>query len=104
MMRSGESASALQENFYNTWVRRRTAEIKDLRIREIMWKMTSNKRCKILDVGCGDGSLLEPFSKHQDCYGVDISEVQLEKAHDKNVKTFRVNLETEKQQVTYNIQ
>lgn len=58
--------------------------------------MTSNKKCKILDVGCGDGSLLEPFSKHQDCYGVDISEAQLKKAHDKNIKTSPVNLETEK--------
>ena len=95
-MKREKSVSDLQENVYNTWVRQRAAEVKDLRIREILGKKIGEKKCKILDVGCGDGSLLEPFSKNQDCYGVDISEAQLKKAHDKNIKTFRVNLETEK--------
>ena len=94
-MESGEAFSAHQEGIYNTWIRQRGLEVKDFRIREMIWKMTSNKKCKILDVGCGDGSLLEPFSKHQDCYGVDISEAQLKIAHEKNMKTFRVDLEVD---------
>lgn len=94
-MESSKSASDFQENIYRTGERRETVELKDLRVREIVWEMTHNKNCKILDVGCGDGSLLGPFSESQDCYGVDISEAQLEKAQRKKIKAFRVNLETE---------
>jgi len=95
LMKDRESTSTLQENIYKT-LDKHELELKDLKVRKIITKITRDKRCSVLDVGCGDGSLLEPFSKHQDCYGVDISEAQLERAQDKNIKTFRIDLETEK--------
>jgi len=94
-LETGEAFSAYQENIYNTWIRQKGLEVRDFRIREMIGKMISNKKCKILDVGCGDGSILEPFCKHQDCYGVDISEAQLKRARERNIKTFRVDLEVE---------
>ena len=89
-------SSTFQENIYDTEVPRRTVELKDLRVREIVKELIRNNRCKVLDVGCGDGSLLEPFCKSQECYGVDVSEVQLKKAQMKGIRTCRIDLESER--------
>jgi len=89
-------SSTFQENVYDTEVPRRTVELKDLRVREIVKELIRNNRCKVLDAGCGDGSLLEPFCKSQECYGVDVSEAQLKKAQTKGIKTFRLDLERER--------
>ena len=89
-------SSTFQENVYDTEVSRRTVELKDLRVREIVKELIRNNRCKVLDVGCGDGILLEPFCKSQECYGVDVSEAQLKKAQTRGIKTFRLDLERER--------
>ena len=89
-------SSTFQENVYDTEVPRRTVELKDLRVREIVKELIRNNRCKVLDAGCGDGSLLEPLCKSQECYGVDVSEAQLKKAQTKGIKTFRLDLESER--------
>jgi ubiquinone/menaquinone biosynthesis C-methylase UbiE len=85
----------LQENIYNTQAPEKD-EFKDLKVRGIIRELSAARTCKILDVGCGDGSLLEPFHRHHECYGVDISEAQLKKARAKGIKAFRVNIEAEK--------
>jgi len=53
-------------------------------------------KCKILDVGCGDGHLLEKFAGTHDCYGVDISETLLTIAIKRGIKTHHIDLEKEK--------
>lgn len=50
---------------------------------------------KILDVGCGDGEIIQPFVENNDCYGVDISETMLKQASSKGIKTYLVDLEKE---------
>lgn len=85
-----------QENIYGKGVPGRTVEVKDLRVREIAKVLLGDSRCKVLDVGCGDGSLLEPFCESQQCYGVDISEPQLKKARTKGIRTWRIDLESER--------
>jgi methionine biosynthesis protein MetW len=87
-------SSTFQENIYNTEAPLKIVEVKDLRVREIMRKLLGKNRCKVLDVGCGDGSLLEPFCRSQECYGVDVSEAQLKKAQKKGIRTYRVDLES----------
>jgi methionine biosynthesis protein MetW len=89
-------SSTFQENVYNAETSQRTDELKDLKIREILKELLRGNRCKILDVGCGDGSLLGPFCKYQECYGVDVSEAQLKKARLKGIRTFRIDLENER--------
>jgi methionine biosynthesis protein MetW len=87
-------SSTFQENIYNTEAPQKIVEVKDLRVREIMRKLLEKNRCKVLDVGCGDGSLLEPFCRSQECYGVDVSEAQLKKAQKKGIRIYRVDLES----------
>lgn len=50
------------------------------------------KELKILDLGCGDGSLLERISIHRK-FGVDISEEQLAIARAKGIESFLVNID-----------
>jgi SAM-dependent methyltransferase len=87
--------SAFQESIYDTEAPPGTVELKDVRVREIARELIGRKRCKILDVGCGDGSLLEPLCESQECYGVDVSEAQLKKAQMRGIVTRRTDLETE---------
>ena len=50
--------------------------------------------CKILDIGCGNGSLLNELSKnYKNCelHGIDISEKQLLYSHD--IKTYCIDIE-----------
>ncbi len=89
------SSSTFQETVYDTDALQKTIEVKDLRLREFMRKSLGEKRCKVLDVGCGDGSLLAPFCKSQECYGVDVSETPLKHAEMKGIRTHRTNLESE---------
>jgi len=51
------------------------------------------KGLKILDVGCFNGSFLEPLVNDNECYGVDISEEGLDIAKKKGIKVFKVDLE-----------
>lgn len=44
-----------------------------------------DRHIKILDIGCGDGSLLQQMSRCGDLYGVDIAEAQIEIAKQKGV-------------------
>lgn len=88
------SSSTLQEEIY-THTPEKTDELKDLKVRETINVLLTAGRSKILDLGCGDGSLLEPYCKLHECYGVDISEEQLKLAEAKGLETFRVNLEVE---------
>jgi methionine biosynthesis protein MetW len=93
-MKSSDSASTFQKNIYDSDVSRRRVELKDLRVREILKEFMRGNRCKVLDIGCGDGSLLEPFCKCHECYVVDVSEVQLKKAQVKGIRTYRTDLES----------
>jgi methionine biosynthesis protein MetW len=94
-MEQNKSASDLQGSIYDAAGCREISEIKDLRIKEIVRRITQGKRCRILDVGCGDGSLIAIFCLAHDCYGIDVSEAQLKKAHEKNIKTYRLDMENE---------
>jgi methionine biosynthesis protein MetW len=94
-MKGNDTASHFQENIYDTEVPQKIVELKDLRVREIVKKLIRNNRFKVLDIGCGDGSLLEPFCESQECYGVDVSEAQLKKAQKKGIRTYRTDLESE---------
>ncbi|MEM3829693.1 MAG: class I SAM-dependent methyltransferase, partial [Conexivisphaerales archaeon] len=89
------SSSVLQRNIYDKHAYEEADELKDLKVREIVKKLGGDK-CKILDVGCGDGSLLKPFCKDYECYGVDISEAKLKLARSRGIRTFCVNLEVDK--------
>jgi methionine biosynthesis protein MetW len=95
-MKGNNIASDFQENIYDTEVPQKKVELKDLRVRELVKKLIGNNRFKVLDIGCGDGSLLEPFCDSQECYGVDVSEVQLKKAQKKGIRTYRTDLEGER--------
>lgn len=96
IMESKKSVSHVQKETYDTHAFSGTVRIKDLKVRKIVQQMIGKQRCKILDVGCGDGNLLQPFCEFHDCYGVDISEAQLKKARAKKLKAFRINIETKK--------
>jgi len=89
-------ASVLQENIYKTDAPRQHADLKERKTRGIISEITKRKHCRILDVGYGDGSFLQPFSDMHECYGIDLSTPQLEKAEEKNIRAFRVDLETGK--------
>jgi methionine biosynthesis protein MetW len=86
--------STFQESIYDV-APPGTVELKDARVREIVRELTRKNRCKILDVGCGDGSLLEPLCESQECYGVDVSEAQLKRAQMRGIVTRRTDIETE---------
>jgi methionine biosynthesis protein MetW len=88
-----DSSSSFQEHIYNAETLQKNIELKDLKVRQIMKQLLVGDNCRVLDVGCGDGALLSPFCRFHDCYGVDVSEVQLKKAKMKGLKTFRVDLE-----------
>jgi methionine biosynthesis protein MetW len=92
-MEDDEKASTFQENIYDKEAPAKTVELKDLKLQKIIRELTRTSRCKILDIGCGEGSLLEPFSKSQECYGVDISKAQLKKARAKGIVAYRTDLE-----------
>jgi methionine biosynthesis protein MetW len=88
-------SSPFQETVYDTEVPQKTVEVKDLKVREIMKKLLGGNKCKVLDVGCGDGSLLGPFCSFQECYGVDVSEAQLKQAEMRGIRTYHTDLESE---------
>ncbi len=88
-----DSSSTFQETVYDNEAPQKTLEVKDLRLRVFIREFLGGNKLKILDVGCGEGSLLEPFCKSQDCYGVDVSEGQLKQAAAKGIRTYRADLE-----------
>jgi len=54
---------------------------------------------RILDIGCGDGKVAEQLKKlglSQGIYGVDMDEKLLNKAKEKGIEVYRVDLENEK--------
>ena len=56
------------------------------------------KDAKILELGCGDGSLVVEVANAlgiRDVYGVDIDEVALKKAEDRGVKVFKADLNSD---------
>jgi len=56
------------------------------------------KDAKIVELGCGDGSLVVEVANAlgiRDVYGVDIDEVALKKAEDRGVKVFKVDLNSD---------
>jgi len=93
-MKDKDSSSNFQESIYDTEAPQKIAEIKDLKVREIMTTLLGSNKFKVLDIGCGDGSLLEPFCSSQECYGIDVSENQLTQAKARGIKTYRVDLES----------
>ncbi len=89
-------SSGFQESVYNADGYHPGAELKEVRIREIIQGIVQSKRSRILDVGCGEGITLQSFCSAHDCYGIDVSEVQLAKARDKGIKTWRLDMERER--------
>lgn len=67
--------------------------VKDRKLVEQISHLVQKSKCKILDVGCGDGHLLEKFAEVHDCYGVDISKALLTIARKRGIRTYCVNLE-----------
>lgn len=62
----------------------------------ILSRISKGKSLKILDIGCGDGSLLkEVINKGHDLYGVDISEEQLKIAEKNGIKTQKLNVDSD---------
>ncbi len=87
------SCSNFQENVYNTDTFEKAYEVKDVILAKIIKKLSHRKKLKLLDIGCGDGGLIGQFDGLCDCYGVDVSEVQLRKAELRGIRTCQVDLE-----------
>ena len=49
---------------------------------------------KILDIGCGDGSLIAPFCEYNDCYGVDIIDHLIQLSSKKGINAYTIDLDT----------
>ncbi|MGI6390582.1 MAG: class I SAM-dependent methyltransferase [Kiritimatiellia bacterium] len=62
--------------------------------RFIISTVQANKGHRVLDIGCGDGSLLEQI-KGKSLHGIDISKEQLAKAVQKGITVHQVNLDSE---------
>lgn len=56
--------------------------------------LKKGEKLKILDVGCGDGRLLNKI-KNQELFGVDVNLKELEKAEQRGVVTSRLNIDIE---------
>jgi len=65
----------------------------ELRVRRLQNLLGDVQGKKILDIGCSDGQILEPYIRIGDCYGVDISKSSLRKATSKGISTCLVDLE-----------
>lgn len=48
---------------------------------------------KILELGCGNGLLLEPLCSENECHGIDISDQALRKASERGYLTHKIDLE-----------
>lgn len=61
----------------------------DVFVNEIKNIILSNKSARVLDVGCGEGGIIEYLSKFSEAsfYGIDVAEAGLKMAKDKNIKT-----------------
>jgi len=64
--------------------------------RPILLKKLNIKNKSILDIACGDGSILKDLAKHNKVYGVDISDSLLKKARRNGIKTALHNLDEKK--------
>jgi len=63
----------------------------------IIRNLVGNPRNKrILDCGCGNGSVIHPFVNKNHCYGVDIAENLLKEAASKGIEVYSVNLEEDR--------
>jgi 2-polyprenyl-3-methyl-5-hydroxy-6-metoxy-1,4-benzoquinol methylase len=72
---SGKLEQSVQKQHFNQQVRYFTREFKNL--------LPSNKNVKILDIGCGTGSLIKSLNEsgYNNTVGVDLSEEQVKMAH-----------------------
>lgn len=67
------------------------------RLKKVLSFLKKYHFSRILDIGCGDGSFSVKLSEFADeVYGVDIAEEAVERARDKNIKVYKVDIDTEK--------
>ncbi len=86
---------AYQKSVYNQNIEK-IDEIREKTLVALISSLINKQNLRILDVGCGEGQVSSSFAENNKCYGVDISEVSLDAAKKKNIKTYCVNLENEK--------
>lgn len=87
--------AALQKEIYDEF-KESTGEVKDFKIRKLLthFSEVKRRRLRILDVGCGDGHLLWSFTESHECVGIDISEKPLERARNRGIETYAIDLES----------
>jgi SAM-dependent methyltransferase len=59
-------------------------------------KISSRRKNRILDIGCGDGSFIVKFKKYGETYGVDVSEKAIKIAKEASVDAYKVDISFEK--------
>ncbi len=91
MERTSSLQKAIYDNFDDS-----SGDQKDTVVNRLLLKLLQNKRSlKILDVGCGDGHVLAPFTRGNEVHGLDVSDRLLQKAETLGVKTHLADLEVD---------
>lgn len=62
-------------------------------MRKIIAEICANGKTRILDVGCGDGTIIAPFIKGNECYGVDIGKTVIQRAKKRGINGYVVNID-----------
>lgn len=92
-------SSKLQEEIYDSLMHEEDVEpIKTSRLAALIEEIVGIGGKRILELGCGEGSLLEPFCANNECHGVDISSKQLKRAEVKGYRIYKQDLEMERLQ------
>ncbi|GAH57894.1 unnamed protein product [marine sediment metagenome] len=91
-----EKITELQKYLYEGIIQRKFDKDKELRIKKTRDFIKGLVNKKILDLGGGNGNILEPLIHTNECYVGDISETLLKEAALKGIKTYLVNIEKEK--------
>lgn len=87
----------VQKKVYERWKgyafdpMREEINIRDQKVRDLITVEGSQK--DILDVGCADGIILEPFIKDNNIVGMEISESLSRKARKKGMKVLQIDIE-----------
>lgn len=87
-------SSALQKQVYQkAWELEPDYKVAEKRLSKVRKIFADLNKIKILDVGCGDGTILAPFATKHDLYGVDIAESAVTAAKARGIKAFQHDLE-----------
>jgi SAM-dependent methyltransferase len=92
----------MEENFYereevtHEVVESERSESCGKLIRDYLATIRTCQATNMLDLGCGDGSVISKFGTTAHVYGIDISEQAVKKARMAGVESFRVDISSEK--------